>query len=458
MSTAVVPPTAALLGPMVDRDSSPKSYPSLAPLSAAPSSTPTPTRVPSGSNEVPTEKNTPEGKRSPNTSRSGGPAPKIAIKKEPPTSPSLQPGTRHRPRKLDLSTSTPGNNLSTRGPLTARDGRAMQDVGLACLSPGFQTQDPAMREQLQRSMNVRDQQRSIIEARLQQSAKGDGQESAKQPEPSPFGSQRSSKKRPPPGLSIVPPSASQFANERVIHSAPLNQTFTGRRQPQPLTRHFTNQDFSGSPQIHHTPANQTSNRLPPIADVFGADTLPLRDRDSNGRGAFGQPTPSQLALGPLPSPGLPGGGQPSGRPREYRSAEEAVHELAGGREELLPRIVHYNGNKATSPRSPPNLHSSNSGNSTGGPPNGVQHPNSIPSQPHSMSNPTGAGRRRTRHEYEQDNGSPPLGTGPDMRFRTGPGPSAYGPFGAGRDSPETQRRKKEEFLSLCARAWDLFHS
>ncbi|KMU77127.1 hypothetical protein CISG_06165 [Coccidioides immitis RMSCC 3703] len=186
MSTAVVPPTAALLGPMVDRDSSPKSYPSLAPLSAAPSSTPTPTRVPSGSNEVPTEKNTPEGKRSPNTSRSGGPAPKIAIKKEPPTSPSLQPGTRHRPRKLDLSTSTPGNNLSTRGPLTARDGRAMQDVGLACLSPGFQTQDPAMREQLQRSMNVRDQQRSIIEARLQQSAKGDGQESAKQPEPSPF--------------------------------------------------------------------------------------------------------------------------------------------------------------------------------------------------------------------------------------------------------------------------------
>jgi hypothetical protein len=35
---------------------------------------------------------------------------------------------------------------------------------------------------------------------------------------------------------------------------------------------------------------------------------------------------------------------------------------------------------------------------------------------------------------------------------------AYGPFGAGRDSPETQRRKKEEFLGLCSRAWDLFHS
>ncbi|WEW61944.1 hypothetical protein PRK78_007444 [Emydomyces testavorans] len=454
MSTAVVPPTAAPLGPMVDRDSSPKSYPTLAPLSAAPSTTSTPVRVSSVSNETPVEKNAPEGKRSPKTSRSGGPTPKISIKKEPPTSPSLQPGTRHRPRKLDLSTSTTGSNLTTRGPLTARDGRVMHDVGLACLSPGFQTQDPAMREQLQRSLNVREQQRSIIEARLQQSAKGDGPESAKPGDTTPFGSQRSSKKRPPPGLSIVPPSASQFANERVIQSAPLHQTFTGRRQTQPLSRPFLNQasDFSASPQIHHGPANQTNNRLPPIADVFGAETLPLRDRDSSGRGTFKLSNPP--TLGPLPSPGLPGG-QPPKRPREYRSAEEAVHELAGGREELLPRLVHYGGNK--SPRSPPSLHSS-SGNSSGNLPNGIQHPSSAASQSHSQSNPVGAGRRRPRHEYEQDNGSPPLGNGPDMRYRSGPGPSVYGPFGAGRDSPETQRRKKEEFLSLCARAWDLFHS
>lgn len=34
----------------------------------------------------------------------------------------------------------------------------------------------------------------------------------------------------------------------------------------------------------------------------------------------------------------------------------------------------------------------------------------------------------------------------------------HGPFGAGRDSPETQHRKKEEFLGLCSRAWDLFHN
>jgi hypothetical protein len=33
-----------------------------------------------------------------------------------------------------------------------------------------------------------------------------------------------------------------------------------------------------------------------------------------------------------------------------------------------------------------------------------------------------------------------------------------GPFGEGRDSPETIEAKKEEFLGLCARAWDLFHS
>ncbi|EEP78226.1 conserved hypothetical protein [Uncinocarpus reesii 1704] len=162
-----------------------------------------------------------------------------------------------------------------------------------------------MREQLQRSMNVREQQRSIIEARLQQSAKGDGPDSSKG-DTTPFGPQRTGKRRPPPGLSIVPPSASQFANERVIQSAPLNQTFTGRRQPQPLTRHFLNHpaDVAASPHIHHTPANQTNNRLPPIADVFGADALSLRDRDASGRGPFGQSNPAQSsALAPLPSPG-----------------------------------------------------------------------------------------------------------------------------------------------------------
>jgi hypothetical protein len=61
---------------------------------------------------------------------------------------------------------------------------------------------------------------------------------------------------------------------------------------------------------------------------------------------------------------------------------------------------------------------------------------------------SGSGRRRGRDEYERDMGTPPLGRQETKR----------GPFGEPRDSPETQLKKKEEFISLCARAWDLFHS
>ncbi|KAM5433240.1 hypothetical protein McanMca71_004057 [Microsporum canis] len=480
MSTAVAPPTAAPLPPMVDRDRdlSPKSYPTLAPLSTSLSSVSTPSRGPA--HDYAGEKTTPDDKRSPNSSRSGGPAPKISIKKESPSSPNMQAGpARHRPRKLDLSSVATGQGPTTaRGPLTARDGLAMHDVGLACLSPGFQTQDPNMREQLQRSISVRDQQRSIIESRLQKSAKGDGPDTAKPSESNLFGSsgpKTSTKKRPPPGLSIVAPSASTFANERVIQSAPLNQTFTGRRQPQPLTRHFVNPpDFAPSPQVNHNPANQTNNRLPPISDVFGTDALVPRDRDrdreASSRNGFG-PHSQSNNHGPLPSPNLaanqPASAISTKRPREYRSAEEAVHELAGGREELLPRIVHYSGNRTSSPRSPPGIHNSNGngdGPNSGHSSHQQHHPphtssgsssSQYPNQP-SLGYPTSSARRRTRNEYEQDHGSPPLGSGPEHRYR--PPPTSHGPFGAGRDSPDTQRRKKEEFLSLCARAWDLFHS
>lgn len=391
----------------------------------------------------------------------------MSIKKEPPSSPSLQAGSRPRPRRLDLSATT-NLQATSRGPLTAREGGlAIQDVGLACLSPGFQTQDPALREQLQRSISVRDQQRSIIESRLQKSAKGDGSESLRPSESNLFGSQKSATKKRPAGLSIVPPSASQFANERVIQSAPLNQTFTGRRQPLPPSRHFVNPpDFTSSPQVNHAPANQTNNRLPPLSDVFGADALAPRDGSGNGNGNgrpnFG-PSSQSNNLAPLPSPGLAGmksNNAPPERPREYRSAEEAVHELAGGREELLPRIVHYS-NRPNSPRSPAGVHSG-SGSSTGAPnggppPTSAAPTNHLPPQT-SLPHPAGSSRRRTRHEYEQDHGSPPLGTGPDTRYRPPPAAPSYGPFGAGRDSPDTQRRKKEEFLGLCSRAWDLFHS
>lgn len=429
--------------------------------------------------------------------RSGGP-PKIVVKKEPHSSPSLPTTSRHRPRKLDLSASIPssqGGHIS-RGPHTAREpGMAMQDVGLACLSPGFQTQDPTMREQLQRSISVRDHQRSIIESRLQKTGKGDGPDGVKPSESNLFGSSKSpmtSKKR-PAGLSIVPPSASQFANERVVQSAPLNQTFTGRHNPT-ATRHIANNasNLSSSSQIHHAPATQTNNRLPPISDVFGSESLGSRERererDNNRNGYYqansGSTSSQSNHLPPLPSPGFQshtpngtGNGhtsqQPAKRPREYRSAEEAVQELSGGREELLPRIVHYGGHQPPTPPSPLPA----SGNKA---PNGLQQGHNggtSQAQSASIHNPPGASgagtaRRRTRNEYEQD-GSPPLGTGPDLRFRLGTGSGwnstaagagtaasavPHGPFGAGRDSPETQQKKKDEFLGLCSRAWDLFHN
>ncbi|TQB73088.1 hypothetical protein MPDQ_006256 [Monascus purpureus] len=446
------------------RDASPKNISTLA---RSPPSTSTPPRVStaprddSGTRKSPTEKK----RTSPN--QNGASVPKVFVKKEPPPSPAMH--TRPRPRKLDLSASLPNSGgLSARppgGPMTAREGVSMQDVGFACLSPGFQTHDPVMREQLQRSLSVRDQQRSIIEARLHKTSKDDGSNAVRPSDSNPFGPSKSSKRR-PPGLSIVPPSASQFANERVIQSAPLNRTFTGRYQMQPLPRHPANESpmLTSQPHIQHVPANQTNNRLPPLSDVFGSDTLgpPDRDRDV-GRSSYypaNSATNSSHAknMRPPVSPGLPGNtSQIPERSREYRSAEEAVHDLSGGREELLPRIVHYGGHLPTTPPSPHavNIAVPQRGNESA-PSASMQGQSILPRS-------EGSARRRPRSEYEMDNGSPPLGHGPDPRYRPNPAFSSghntfHGPFGAGRDSPETQRRKKEEFLSLCSRAWDLFHS
>jgi hypothetical protein len=360
------------------------------------------------------------------SSRSAGGPPKIVVKKEP-GSPE-PPTTRHRPRKLDLSknTNTGSTTPSTARPLTARDNLGIQEVGLACLSPGFVTQDPVMKEQLQRSLSVREHQRQIIEARLQQqSAKGEGPEgrdkdmgqfSAKTP-----GMSRRNKA--PPGLSIVAPSHEHFANERVIQSAPLGQTFTGRHNPHPLTRHITNQptNLSSTSHIHHVPANQTNNRLPPIADVFGAGLS--GHPDSSGHALF-----ASQSRGPLTSPSHPPPNQaptPS-RPREYKSAEEAQAELTGGRPELLPKLVHYGGPQPPTPPSPAP---------------GAQRAFADASRTTS--------KRRTRADYEEG-GSPPLGNGRPSQRRD--------PFTGEHDTPDTQRAKREEFIKLCERAWDLFHS
>ncbi|PHH84829.1 hypothetical protein CDD83_1303 [Cordyceps sp. RAO-2017] len=358
-------------------------------------------------------------------SRTDARHPKIVVKKEP-GSPTLST-TRPRPRKLDLSKNTnvtASNAPTTAVPMSARDNLGIQEVGIACLSPGFVTQDPIMKEQLQRSMTVREQQRHIIEARLQQqSAKGDGP-SDKDRDTSQFAAKTpgmSRRNKAPPGLSIVAPSHEQFANERVIQSAPLGHSFTGRQHPTPLSRHVANQasNLSSTSHIHHVPANQTNNRLPPLSDVFGQSVSAHPDNAANSLYP-NNPRPSLKSPSHPPHQQMP----TSGRSREFKSAEEAQHELAGGRPELLPKIVHYGGHQPPTPPSPAPGSRHNDGS-------------------HSAS------KRRTRAEYEEGV-SPPLGHGP--------APTRRGPFGEGRDSPETQRQKKDEFLRLCARAWDLFHS
>ncbi|KAL2886641.1 hypothetical protein HOO65_060471 [Ceratocystis lukuohia] len=410
------------------------------------------------------------GSRSPRNQQNTGKSPpssvprvpSITVKKEP-TSPQM-PTTRHRPRKLDLSKTAPsGSGAATaRPPLTARDGLGIQEVGIACLSPGLVTQDPNMKEQLQRSMTVREQQRAIIEARLlQQSAKDGGPNGIATAKDGGFSAKTpgmSRRNKAPPGLSIMAPAHEGFQNERVIQSAPLGQTFTGLGQGgHPLTRHITNQSgtkLSNTSHIHHVPANQTNNRLPPLSDVFGkvgpshndnatpkhATTQPQQHHHQHHQSSQPQSSQQQAShhhssmyapplrsAQPLPSPGHPPAsmthGMPSARTREYKSAEEAQAELAGGRPELLPKIVHYGSHQPPTPPSP---------------------------QPtaHAAAAPSSASKRR-RAEYEEG-ASPPLGHGPAAQRQ--------GPFGYGRDSPETQRAKKDEFLTLCSRAWDLFHS
>lgn len=349
----------------------------------------------------------------------------------------------------------PSGSRPSAGQLTGRvdsSGLGIQDVGLACLSPGFVTQDPTMREQLQRSISVREQQRHLIELRLQQTAKpGDAPtESATKEKETPavtmpqtagFSSKApgTSKRKAPPGLSIVAPSHEQFANERVIQSAPLHASFTGRHQPHPLTRHIANQpsNLATTAHIHHVPATQTSNRLPPISDVFASEGLGGGHRESASRGGFfnnGSASNSSHSNSrpTFPSPGQSNNAQPpmSARPREYRSAEEAQEALAGGRPELLPKLVHYGGHQPPTPPSPLTGNQMRHGGET---------------------SRSGGGRRRARAEYE-DGASPPLGTGPSSQRRN------TGPFGEGRDSPRTTQQKKEEFMKLCDRAWDLFHS
>lgn len=357
-------------------------------------------------------------------------------------------------------------------------GLAIKDLGVACLSPGFQTQDPTLREQLQRSLSVRDQQRQLIEARQkggstkaitsQDNAATDGA-------PHPGGESglpSGRKKGPPPGLSIHAPSAAAFAHERVIQSAPLHQSFTGLRSHNAHPPPARNMPPS---QVHHMHAAQTSNRLPPISDVFAAERMDAPP-SASFRAAVPPPLPSPSHGPPMHSPGFPpsqhhhhqhadhqSSQQPStSRSREFRSAEEAVQGMAAGREELLPKIVHYGGAQPPTPPSPGGHHHPQHREYAGN--HSVPHHSSHPphtahpahgghyeSRPELARTSSMSGRRRTREEYERDHGSPNLHPGEFKRYT--------------RDRDEEDwrnglgsREKKEEFLRLCERAWDLFHS
>ncbi|KIV98592.1 hypothetical protein, variant [Verruconis gallopava] len=459
MTTAVaaLPATAPLAPPatvMEQSSSANKSFASIAASTAGNTSTPqrtassksTNSHSPPTRHEPQLRRTTSDGKRSPQSASSNRQIPKVVVKKEP-TSPDL-PTSRHRPTRLNLASSNmtngaaaPAGALSARpsaGPLTSRDsaGLHLHDIGVACLSPGFNTQDPTMREQMERAMNIREQQRRLIEDRQKgktgaANGPGDSENAFGRPTKTPATSRR---KGPPPGLSIAAPPAEAFANERVIQSAPLHASFPRHNM------HASSRDgINGSSRLvnMHAPANQTSNRLPPIADVFPE----VQQQSSTGRGPHYQsPGSSSQNQPPLPSPSYPphtAQFPPTGlvsRPREHKSAEEALKELTGGREDLLPRLVHYGGHQPPTPPSPKNvgLGVSNSG-------------------PHTDLHRSGSSRRRDRDEYERDNGTPPLGRGPTATRRSAP-------FGEGRDSPRSTLQKKEEFLSLVSRAWDLWHS
>ena len=210
--------------------------------------------------------------------------------------------------------------------------------------------------------------------------------------------------------------------------------------------------------IHHVPATQTNNRLPPIADVFANDRLEVQ----RGYGSLHSPSHPN-GPPPVPSPSFPPpqqhGPPLSARNREFRSADEAVAGLSGGRDELMPKLVHYGGVQPPTPPSP--MPPGNYQFATGGaqqPGPHSSHPDAGP-RPDILSRTSSMnGRRRGREEFERDNGSPPSSFNHQEPKRTTFAVRGDDSMDEDWRSGMSSAEKKEEFLRLCERAWDLFHS
>lgn len=401
------------------------------------------------------------------------PAPPVKIE---PSSPTLNaPAPRRRPQHLNLTASNHGNHVThASGALTARPPiRDGQELAIACLSPGLSIHSPGRRDQLQRSAEVRERQRQMIESRNKQAR---GEDPGPPAEINSFGRSMNAptnarRKRPPPNLSIAPPSHTQFANERVIQSAPINQSFTGLRSGPPPSRHIPPHGPSGlgqpGPPLHPYPAGQNNNRLPPLADVLGERGTRQPFHRSPGHSSHSNHQP------PLPSPGFPPqqhhpagdarerAGPYDSRPHETRPAFQAPREQLpspqdgnrainapppprreyGTADEPArayrgeePRPAYYGGHQPPTPPSPQQM------------PNAAHpHPQAQPESHFRASFP----KRRGRDEYERDNGSPPLGRQPP---RAAPFEEQEPRFG---DSAEERKR---QFLWHCERAYELMHS
>lgn len=137
--------------------------------------------------------------------------------------------------------------------------------------------------------------------------------------------------------------------------------------------------------------------------------------------------------------------------------------MAAGREELLPKIVHYGGAQPPTPPSPGGHHHPQhreygsahpASHSMHHHPPHTAHPGHgghYESRPDLSRHASMSGRRRPRDEYERDHGSPNIH------------PSEFKRYARDREEEDwrhgmSSREKKEEFIRLCERAWDLFHS